>query len=359
MRISVISAVELDSSLRSRWHSVQAASPELASPFFCPQFTEAVACIRSDVRVAILEDDTQVVGFFPFQRRRGGFGRPVGLGLSDYHGMITTGTLEWDPVTVVRHCGLVRWKFDHLPVSQDAFRPWVTAVDESPIMDVSQGFEHYQATRLALGGTEIRTIQRRLRKLEREVGEIRFVANDLDHKIFSRILALKSQQCRRSGAYDFLQRAPWIQRFLHRLFSMDTDEGFRGVLSSLYAGDKCIAAHFGIRSRDIWHWWFPCYEAEFRQYSPGLLLLYRLAEHAAAAGLRHVDLGKGLSRYKLNLMTKSVGLAEGCVARQSLLMLLPQMAEATQRMESRAGFRTLFRIPAGLVRRARRRARFM
>jgi CelD/BcsL family acetyltransferase involved in cellulose biosynthesis len=359
MRVTIISADDLDASLRERWHALQAASPELASPYFCPGFTEAVAAVRNDVRVAVLEDGARIVGFFPFQRRLGGFGRPVGLGMSDYHGLIAAPDLAYDPVDLLRRCGLVRWQFDHLLACQERFTPWMTAIEESPIMNVSGGFEHYVMTRLALGGTEIKTVRRRMRQLEREIGPIDFVVQEQDSKVLERVLELKSRQCRQSGAYDFFTRAPWTRALVKHLFAQQEAQGFQGVLSSLYADGQCIAAHFGLRSRDVWHWWFPCYETEFGRYSPGLLLLYRLAKHAAAVGLRHVDLGRGMSRYKLNLMTESVRLAEGCVARESPLMLFPQMAEAAQHMESRFGFRTLFRIPAGLVRRARRRGRFM
>lgn len=238
------------------------------------------------------------------------------------------------------------------------FSPWMTAVEESPIMEVSQGFEHYESQRLALGGTELKTVRRRMRKLEREIGPIEFVAHDLDRRVFERVIELKSQQCRESGAYDFFTQAPWTRALLEDLFAQQEAQGFQAVLSSLYADGQCIAAHFGLRSRDVWHWWFPCYEDSFSRYSPGLLLLYRLAEHAAAAGLRHIDLGKDLSRYKRNFMTGAIRVGAGCLSRRSAWTMLSSMAAGVQRLESRPALRPFFRLPAGLIRRAGRRARF-
>jgi CelD/BcsL family acetyltransferase involved in cellulose biosynthesis len=68
-----------------------------------------------------------------------------------------------------------------------------------------------------------------------------------------------------------------------------------------------------MRSREVLHWWFPAYAPRFAPYSPGILLLLRIARAAAAAGIRAIDLGKGDSRYKSSLMNCTAPLAEGCV----------------------------------------------
>ena len=70
------------------WSQIQRDNEELASPYFRPEFTQAVASVRGDVEVAVLEDHGEIVGFFPYQRGRGGVARPVGGRLSDFQGVV-------------------------------------------------------------------------------------------------------------------------------------------------------------------------------------------------------------------------------------------------------------------------------
>jgi hypothetical protein len=93
------------------------------------------------------------------------------------------------------------------------------------------------------------------------------------------------------------------------------------MLSLLYAGDRLVAGHFGMRSRTVWHYWFPAYDAEMAKYSPGLILLLKMAEYAPSIGLRTIDLGKGMCLYKERLMSAAVPLASGSIELPSWLSL--------------------------------------
>jgi CelD/BcsL family acetyltransferase involved in cellulose biosynthesis len=68
--------------------------------------------------------------------------------------------------------------------------------------------------------------------------------------------------------------------------------------------------------------WFPAYDREFARYSPGTILTLRIAEAAAAAGLEHVDLGKGDEPYKARLATRTLTLGEGALALDTPLARL-------------------------------------
>src|SRR6266478_2919374 len=94
------------------------------------------------------------------------------------------------------------------------------------------------------------------------------------------------------------------------------------MFSLIYTGDKLLAGHLGMRSRTVWHYWFPAYDSQFAKYSPGLLLLLKMAEHAPQIGLRTIDLGTGLTLYKRRLMNASISVAEGSVERPSWLSFL-------------------------------------
>jgi CelD/BcsL family acetyltransferase involved in cellulose biosynthesis len=110
---------------------------------------------------------------------------------------------------------------------------------------------------------------------------------------------------------------PWTRELIEHI-AQAKEPHFAGALSALYAGDELVAAHFGMYSERAWHWWFPVYEHAFAKYSPGALLLLRVAEEAAGRGLELLDLGKGDDAYKSSFSNTEIRLAEGCASRPSL-----------------------------------------
>jgi CelD/BcsL family acetyltransferase involved in cellulose biosynthesis len=84
-------------------------------------------------------------------------------------------------------------------------------------------------------------------------------------------------------------------------------------MSALYAADELVAVHLGMQTPQVLHCWFPTYRRDMGKYSPGLILLVRLAECAAAAGIQRIDLGKGPERYKYRFASGSSMVAQGAV----------------------------------------------
>ncbi len=123
----------------------------------------------------------------------------------------------------------------------------------------------------------------------------------------------KSAQYRRTGRRDRFAQA-WIVRLVDLLAS-GGDPECRGVLSVLYAAERPVAAHFGLRSPTVLSWWFPAYDPTFAKYSPGVLLQLRMLEAAAAEGIGTVDLGSGPARYKESFKTRDLRVYEGAVVR--------------------------------------------
>src|SRR4051794_12390922 len=70
------------------WDRLQRQQPDFESPYFRPEFTQAVAGVRQDVEIAVLQQDGKAVGFFPFQRSSLNLGKPVGGKLNDFHGVL-------------------------------------------------------------------------------------------------------------------------------------------------------------------------------------------------------------------------------------------------------------------------------
>lgn len=313
MHVSLITAAQLDAPLQDTWRALQDRHPALQSPYFTPEFTLAVAAVRDDVRIAVMEQAGRVVGFFPFQVRWG-MGLPVGGSLSDHHGVVCAPGTRWQWPHLLRATRLSSWRFDHLPRDQAPGGDCSQAI--SPLLDLSRGMAAYLAARRAQGIRRIDESLRKARKLAREVGPLRLEAHTRDPRVLAFVLRLKSQQCRRTGVPDFFAQ-PWARTLAERIAATEGPH-FGGRLSALYAGDALVAAHLGMRSRRVWHWWFPVYEPSWAPYSPGAQLLLQVAQAAADEGHACLDLGKGADAYKQSFADSGLPLAEGWVHRPAL-----------------------------------------
>ena len=326
MKVSLISPNELDTALLACWRRIRCENPELASPFYAPEFTLAVGAVRNDLSIAVIEAGQNNIAFFPFHRLSLGRGRPVGYTLSDYHGLIAKPSFVIKLPELMKACGLYYFPFDHMPQSQLAFAPYAIGMGRSPVMDIRGGIDAYHA-RLAQQqgvGTAgvVRDVGVRLRRMERGLGPIRFEPNSRDHAVFEELFRWKSAQCLskwKARADPFA--VGWIRDCLERVFAAQERE-FSGILSALYAGDSLVAAHFGIQSGSVCHWWFPSYDSAFAYFSPGLALLHSLARAGSAMGVDLIDLGRGDHDYKLRFMTDAISLMEGFVCRPTGLQRL-------------------------------------
>jgi CelD/BcsL family acetyltransferase involved in cellulose biosynthesis len=357
MKLELIRGTELCDALRQKWRELQSQNPGLASPYFCHEYTSLVAEVRGDVFVGVIEDAGEVLGFFPFQRGWTKSARPVGGIVSDYQGLIAAADLAVDPEWLLRSAGLVRWEFDHLLAEQKAFVPYHRRRERSPMLDLARGFEAYEASRRDQGTKLLGQLARKQRKLERELGPIRFEVQSTDVEALRRCMHWKSQQYRQSGIQDLFS-LDWPVQLLQRLQKIQ-GEDFAGVLSTLSVGDRLIAAHMGMRSRRVWHYWFPSYEAELAKYSPGQILLLCMAKQAPSMGIGIIDLGKGDSRYKTQLASTAALVCEGRVEIPCSANRLAKLAEeARDWVERNPDAPWLTRLPGRALRKYERWARY-
>jgi CelD/BcsL family acetyltransferase involved in cellulose biosynthesis len=335
VKYSLIEAADLDAGLLAAWRSIQAREPRFESPYFCPEFTQAVGRVRGDVRVVVIENDGRPAGFFPHQRAGWGRGCPVGGALSDYHGVVAAPEAEWSVVELMHAARLAVWSFDHLVDAAGRFAPYVTAsAAASPQIDLA-GFEPPP------------DFARKARKLAREVGELSFSLHAPEH--LGHLFEWKSKQYRASGLTDAFG-VRWTRTLLQEVMRFQ-HAGFAGICSVLRAGDEIVAVHAGMRSSGVLHWWFPTYNAMHAACSPGILLLLRIAAAAAPLGIGKIDLGKGDARYKRSLMTGAAPLREGCVE-------LPSLAATARRLRRLAEGRAGWQLPLRALRRLERARRF-
>lgn len=297
------------------WSAMQRANPQLDNPFFRPEFTQAVATVRDDVEVAVLDIQQQPVGFFPYQRKRRAVARPVAGRLSDFQGMIAHPGFHYDPTAVLRACRLTAWHFDHLLVEQGAYGPFVWRGSDSPYVDVSNGLDAYLQSRE--NGRSLRSeYGQRKRKIEREIGPLRLELDTRDPAALEACFRWKEQQYLRTGAPN-LFAYDWVRNLFDVLLAHRTED-FAVVVSTLYAGSKLAAVNLCLRSRHVLHSWFPAYNVELASYSPGTLQWFELIRALPAIGIRRLDLGKGPESFKRRFMSGAIQVAEGTVDLQPL-----------------------------------------
>lgn len=309
-------AAELTTADWSLWLDLAERTGVYESPYFRPEFTQTVATVRRDVEIAVLTQDGQTVGFFPFQRGKLNLGKPIGGKLSDYHGPLIRQGAQLDPLPLLASCKLASWDFDHFVCASRAFDPYLTVRDRSPQMELCEGFEVYARRRREAGTETVHRQGQKTRKLAREVGPLQFVFDAADDEAYDLLRSWKSAQLARSGLADIFS-FPWTLELLARLREHRGEE-FAAPLSVLRAGNKVAAACLSLRSRGVLHAWFLSYNPELHSYSPGVALFVRLAEEAKQLGIRKIDLGRGDERYKWSLASGSVEVAEGSISSPSL-----------------------------------------
>ncbi|WP_327582302.1 GNAT family N-acetyltransferase [Nonomuraea sp. NBC_00507] len=314
MKITVVQPKELGSAELDTWRRLLRESTDLISPFLCPEFTIIVGRLRSDVRVAVIEDAGDIVGFFPFQRHPFGVGKPVGAGLTDAQGMILARDLELDVNELLQACGLSVWEFDHL--LPDQFPGHHASRHPSPIMDLRDGYEAYADTIKRESGKTYRTTQYKTRKIARDHGVLHHDYGTRDLAALRTLIGWKSEQYRRTGRTDRFAH-PWIVQLVEDLFHTRTPT-FAGVLDMLWVDDRPVAGHFGLRSDTVLAGWFPAYDTAFAVYSPGLIQHLAMAREAAERGIRVIDMGRGEKEYKEKLKNGQWQVAEGRLARPTV-----------------------------------------
>ena len=356
MKYYAIPAREMTSLHIARWTEIHKMYPLYASPYFHPGFTLAAAAVRNETFVGIIENKGVCEGFFPFHRSRGGIARPIGLGLSDYHGVVISPDLDWSAEELMRGCRLKRWEFDHLLAAQKQFLPYHEKVYESPVIDVSEGFVTFQDQLDKAGRKQFKESQRKQRKLQEQVGPTSFSLHSEKKDILRTLMQWKSEQCRRTGTVDYFS-LKWCVKFIDLLHSSGEDD-FGGMLSCLYTGDTLAAVHFSLYTEKVWHSWFPAYNHELEEYSPGSILLFEIIREASERGIAYIDLGKGISLYKKRVMTGSIHVAEGCASIPSISNHLIHIREKTEALVKNSFLKPLLRIPGKMIKKMERESRY-
>lgn len=315
MQVSLVDPTELSSVELQAWRVMQQNTQRLMNPFLCPEFSVGVAKFRTNAQVAVLTEGSELVGFFPFERRPFGIGVPIGRSLSNSQGLIHSPSLVWDARELLQACKLYSWQFNNLLAEQLPFERYAVAPAPAAMIDLTDGFDAYREKLQIKSSRFLKTLDRRTRNLHREVGAPHLVSDSHDRELLHTLIGWKSDQCRRNGWGTIFDRS-WVLDLINYLFNIRNDV-FGVNLSMLYAGEVPIAGQLGLRAGHFFAGWIIAYDAGFSRYSPGLIHIMRMAEHLAAVGVRHIDMG-GPSDFKNKLKNGDINFTSGMITRGPL-----------------------------------------
>jgi CelD/BcsL family acetyltransferase involved in cellulose biosynthesis len=321
MKFDALTGRELDA-----WHALRAANPALDSPYFHPGFARAVQESGRDVQVVVHNNNGDGEGArnggvaaLLACHRDGSLLRPVGWPGADFQGPVLAPGTSF-PAAGMLTGGARGFAFDHLLDLCPDFEPGVESRRPSPYLDVSGGLDGYLGRASRSGKENLGQARRRARKAETELGPVRFVADNPDPDLLDRVVELKRAQYAATGARDYFA-TPDRTELVSRLLRTRGTE-FGGILSTVHAGPHLIAAHFGMRSDHVLHWWFPVYDPQFAHLAPGWILLRELVMAAPGLGFTRIDLGRGDDEYKRRAKTGETLVSQGMLTRSTVQRLL-------------------------------------
>jgi len=145
-------------------------------------------------------------------------------------------------------------------------------------------------------------VRRRIRRLQ-ERGDVEFrVASSTDaaavtSDLRERFVVQHAILCREKGYSDPFA-GPEAVSFLDSLFASGLADAF-SFYGSLRLGGESIAWILGLVHRKELYWWRPAYHSEWKDLSPGKVLLASTLEHAISRGWKKLHFHAGSQPYKL------------------------------------------------------------
>ncbi len=312
LQVEIVKADTLSSADVALWREMLAANPDLASPYFRPEFTQVAAAISPAAAVAVFLRGGETVGFFPHQRR-GSTVQPLAAPMNDYHGVIARPGQGPDLETVAR-----LMKASRLNVGA-----WVGAAGQGVPRETLMvtmpegGFDPWYAERRQAWSKYFKDKERARRSLAAELGEVRVERDLRDPAMLDQLIALKRDQYRRTGRHDIFD-CGWTGEVLRALMQVRGEDDFGASMAALWAGGKLTAIEYSLHAGGRYHFWFPVYEPALARCSPGILLSMETMRLASDAGYRVFDFGFGGEGYKKYFCNETQTVSEALVLRPGI-----------------------------------------
>jgi CelD/BcsL family acetyltransferase involved in cellulose biosynthesis len=315
MKAEVFHPSQLSDRDLDAWREMCALTPEFRSPLLSPDFARLVGKVREDARVAVFRDGSNTLGFLAHHRRPDGFARPIGSAFSDYQALITPPDSKLDAAKALAAASVSAIQFCALRDPHGLFAGATREGATAYVIETRGDPEAYFATLKAANSKRLRNWRRLHNKLEREVGEVVVTAGDTSHEAFELLMTWKRDQYRRTGAHD-MYRPEWARRLLQRTFEQ-RDGPIRGVMTTLRAGGKLVAGHFGPAAGGVWHGWISAISPDHNACGPGFVLMLEVPAVMASLGLDVYDMAPSHEHYKAPFATDQFKVAEGLVTADS------------------------------------------
>jgi CelD/BcsL family acetyltransferase involved in cellulose biosynthesis len=286
----IVLASELGETELTLWRTWQQQDKGLESPFLTPELHVTQLRHDSRLRVAVLRDGNDIVGFLPFTQKS--------KGIDHVRMLICPQDLQWDVQEVMSLVGASVFEFDYLVDSQyEQFQPHWFEREPAPVTDLSTGWNDWIAAKQK-ASSQIKNFVRKQRKMGRELGDLDFELQSGSHEDLEQLIAWKSAQLVLTGRYDRFND-PAYRALFHELLDNPT-ENFSIHLSRLRAGDRVVGLHLTATTQHIASVWHTAYDPdpELAKYSCGMGLMLSHMEAASAKGITKIEYGKGEARYK-------------------------------------------------------------
>lgn len=314
MKAEVFHPAELSERDAQAWRAMCAATPPFRSPLLSPEFAQLVGEIRDDARVAVFREGTGTLGFLAHHRRPDGFARPIGAAFSDYHALITAPETPLKAEAALAAAGVSALQFAALVDPHGLFAG--SSRDGEAGFLIEPGADGGYLERLKAANPKRFKNWRRLQnKLEREAGELVVTPGDTSADAFELLMTWKRDQYRRTGAHD-MYRPDWARALLQRLFERREGD-LRGVMTTLRAGGKLVAGHFGPASGGVWHGWVSSISPDHAACGPGFVLMMHVPEVMRALDLHAYDMAPSHDHYKAPFATGQTRVREGLALADS------------------------------------------
>lgn len=307
LRVEIVGVEALDATDIALWHAMLAGNPELASPYFHPDFTRIAARVSPHAAVAVFRRGNRTIGFFPHQRR-GSSIQPLAAPMNDYHGVIALPGEAPSLEEVASVMNATRLNVGAWVGTATAGEP-----RETLLVTMPEGYADWYAERRQTWGKYYKDKERARRSLETELGEVRVELGIKDPAMLDHLIDLKRAQYRRTGRHDVFA-CGWTQQLLRDLMAGASD-GFGGSLAAMWAGGKLTAVEYSLHAGGHYHFWFPAYEPRLSRCSPGILLTLDTMRLASEQGYRVFDFGFGGEGYKKYFCDTSQVVREAFVQR--------------------------------------------
>lgn len=299
IKVQIHSFEALDKGLRAEMTALRDAQTMFDSPFFDLDFAQIMANARADTRILVADDAQGLMGFWPLHQRPDNWARPIGATFSDWHGPVMRPGADaaMYPLEFLQKAGLKG-------MTATGLQPGLLSpsaggeLGGTGIAYMPQGAAAYLAQMKSLHGKHFKNLRRAERLIERDIGDIEFVADDTSHEAFEWLMTSKRAQYKRTGRHDVL--APdWVQTMMRTLHTKQFRR-LRGRLSTLRLGGKLVAGEFDLLSDKVVHGWITVFDPDYAKYSPGHLLMLSVICDMENTGHIMCDVGGGDHAYKKN-----------------------------------------------------------